>query len=275
MIPGFLLALREGLEAALIVGIVLGALRKTRHEEFKTTIWWGVAVAIVVSLVAAVALYLVGVSFDGTAEEAFEGITMLLAAGVLTWMIFWMHNHSRNISANIEADVHQAARQHSRRALFLLAFLAVVREGIELALFLTATSFASGAQQTVVGALLGLGAVILLAWALFSSLLKLNIRRFFQVTSILLILFAAGLVAHGVHELNEIGWIPAIIEHVWDINHIVNENAFAGEILKTLFGYNGNPALTEVIAYIVYFLGITFGLQRQQVRLTALRGASS
>jgi high-affinity iron transporter len=273
MVPGFLLALREGLEAALIVGLVLGALRKTRHEELKTIVWWGTAGAIVVSLAAAMILYLVGVSFEGKAEQAFEGITMLLAAGVLTWMIFWMQYHSRNISANLRADVHQAARQSSRRALFFLAFLAVVREGIELALLLTATSFASGAQQTVVGALLGLGAVILLAWALFSSLIKLNVRSFFQVTSILLILFAAGLVAHGVHELNETGWIPAIIQHVWDINHIINEKAFTGEILKTLFGYNGNPSLTEIMAYVAYFLVLFLGLHRQQVKLAALQQA--
>jgi high-affinity iron transporter len=271
MIPGFLLALREGLEAALIVGIVLGALRKIRHEELKTTVWWGAASAIVVSLVVAVILYLVGVSFEGKAEEAFEGITMLLAAGVLTWMIFWMQYQARNISANLEVDVRRAARQHSKRALFLLAFMAVVREGIELTLFLTATSFATGTQQTVIGALLGLGVVTLLAWALFSSLIKLNIRRFFQVTSILLILFAAGLVAHGVHELNEAGWIPAIIEHVWDINYIINEKAFGGEILKTLFGYNGNPSLTEIIAYAAYFLMLFLGLQRQQAKLTALK----
>jgi high-affinity iron transporter len=274
MIPGFLLALREGIEAVLIVGIVLGALRKTQREELKAAVWWGTVSAIVVSLVAAIVLYRVGVSFEGKAEEAFEGITMLLAAGVLTWMIFWMRFQSRNISTNLEADVRQAARQRSRRALFLLAFLAVVREGIELALFLTATSFASGAQQTVVGALLGLGAVTLLAWALFSSLIKLNIRRFFQVTSILLVLFAAGLVAHGVHELNEIGWIPTIIEHVWDINGIINEKSFGGEILKTLFGYNGNPSLTEIIAYAVYFLMLFLGLQRQQARIGAPQQAS-
>lgn len=273
MIPGFLLALREGLEAALIVGIVLGVLNRTRHEELKPTVWWGTISAIVVSLVAAAILYLVGVSFEGKAEEAFEGLTMLLAAGVLTWMIFWMQHQSRNIGANLEAEVRQAARQYSKRALFLIAFLAVVREGIELALFLTATSFATGAQQTIIGALLGLGAVTLLAWMLFSSLVKLNIRRFFQITSISLVLFAAGLVAHGVHELNEAGWIPAIVEHVWDMNHIINEKAFGGEILKTLFGYNGNPSLTEVVAYAVYFLILFLGLQRQQAKPTIVKQA--
>jgi high-affinity iron transporter len=274
MIPSFLLALREGLEAALIIGIVLGALRKTQHEGLKAAVWWGAASAIVVSIVAAVILYLASVSFEGKGEEVFEGITMLLAAGVLTWMIFWMQHQSQNISATLAADVRQAARQHSKRALFLVAFFAVVREGIELALFLTATSFVSDTQQTVIGALMGLGTVTLLAWALFSSLIKLNLRRFFQISSLSLILFAAGLVAHGVHELNEASWIPAIIEHVWDTNHIINEKAFGGEILKTLFGYNGNPSLTEIVAYVGYFLMLFLGLQRQQGKLAMLRQAS-
>jgi high-affinity iron transporter len=271
MLPSFLLTLREGLEAALIIGLVLGALRKTRHEELRTTVWLGTATAVAISLIAAGILYLVGISFAGKAEEAFEGITMLLAAGVLTWMIFWMKYQSRQISASLEAGVRQAVRLHSRRALFMIAFLAVVREGIELALFLTAASFASGAQQTLVGALLGLGAVALLAWALFSSLVRLNLRYFFNFSSILLILFAGGLVAHGVHELNEAGWIPAVVEHVWDINHIVDENGIGGSILKSLFGYNGNPSLTEVIAFIAYFVALFLGLQRQQGQLAAVR----
>jgi len=271
MVPSFLLALREGLEAALIIGIVLGVLKKARRQELGTTVWLGAMSAVITSLVAAIILYLVGISFEGKAEGAFEGITMLLAAGVLTWMIFWMKYQSRNISASLEAEVRQAVRLHSKRALFLVAFLAVVREGIELALFLTAASFTSGAQQTLVGAGLGLAATALLAWALFSSLIRLNLRHFFNISSILLVLFAAGLVAHGVHELNEVGWVPAVVEHVWDTNHIIDENGFAGTILKTLFGYNGNPSLTELLAYVAYFFAIFLGLQRQQVQLAALR----
>lgn len=274
MVPSFLLALREGLEAALIIGIVLGVLRKSGRQELGTTVWLGAGSAVITSLLAAIILYVVGVSFEGKAEEAFEGITMLLAAGVLTWMIFWMKYQSRNISASLEAEVRQAVRVHSRRALFLIAFLAVVREGIELALFLTAASFTSGAQQTLIGAGLGLAATALLAWALFSSLIRLNLRHFFNVSSILLILFAAGLVAHGIHELNEAGWVPAVVEHVWDINHLVDENGVTGTVLKTLFGYNGNPSLTEVLAYFAYFVALYFGLQRQQGQLAALRQAT-
>jgi high-affinity iron transporter len=143
----------------------------------------------------------------------------------------------------------------------MLAFLAVVREGIELALFLTASAFASTAAQTFSGALIGLFTSILLGWLLFKTTVRLDLRRFFQVTGILLILFAAGLVAHGVHEFNEIGWLPAIVEQVWDLNPVLNENSTVGEILKALFGYNGNPALTEMLAYLAYFVAIAFGLR--------------
>ena len=147
------------------------------------------------------------------------------------------------------------------RALFSLAFLAVVREGIELALFLTAATFASDVQSTLLGTLLGLSAAIFLGWGLFASTRRLNLSRFFQVTGVLFILFAAGLVAHGVHEFDEVGWIPSVVEHVWDTNPIIDENSTLGLMLKALFGYNGNPSLTEVLAYLAYYVAIFFGLR--------------
>lgn len=268
MIPSFLLALREGLEAALIVGIVLGALRKINREDLKPTAWAGTITAVVVSVAAAVILYLVGVSFEGKAEEIFEGITMLLAAAVLTWMIFWMRYQAKTMSVNLADETRQAALHQGKQTVFAVAFLAIFREGIELALFLVAASFASGAQATIIGGILGLVVIIALSWAFFSSLIKLDLGRFFQYTSIILILFAAGLVAHGVHELNEAGWIPVIIEHVWNINPLINEDGFLGSILKTLFGYNGNPSLTEVIAYTGYFVILFFSLRRLQEKIT-------
>jgi high-affinity iron transporter len=186
---------------------------------------------------------------------------MLLAAGVLTWMIFWMNRQARSIRDELEAGVNRATAAGGGRALFSLAFLAVVREGIELALFLTAASFASDAQSTILGALLGLAVAVLLGWGLFASTVRLDLRRFFQVTGFLLILFAAGLVAHGVHEFNEVGWIPSVVEHVWDVNPILNENSTVGLMLKALFGYNGNPSLTEVLAYFAYFILILYSLR--------------
>ena len=263
MLPGFLLALREGLEITLIIGIVLGALRKTGHTELKNTAWAGAASAAVLSLLAALLLNRMGAVLEGTAEEIFEGLTMLLAASVLTWMIFWMQRQSRSLKSEIENSVRQATQQNNRRALFALAFLAVLREGIELALFLTAASQASQTLPTALGALLGLGAAAVLGWALFAATLRLDLRRFFLVTGFLLLLFAAGLVAHGVHELNEAGWIPAIVEQLWDTSLLINEESSLGVMLKALFGYNADPSLTEVLAYWLYLGGITLALLRQ------------
>ena len=262
MLPSYLLSLREGLEAALIIGIVLGALRKTRREEFTSTVWLGVISASLISIVTAILLTAFGYSLEEKAEMIFEGITMLLAAGVLTWMIFWMNRQSQNIKSELEEDIRRATSAGTgRRAVFFVAFLAVLREGVELALFLTAAAFASDSFQTTLGAILGLGTSALLGWTLFASTVRLDLRRFFQVTGVLLILFAAGLVAHGIHEFNEVGWIPAIVEHVWDVNAIVDESSTLGGLLKALFGYNGNPSLTEMIGYAAYFIMIGIGLR--------------
>ncbi len=262
MLPSFLLALREGLEAALIIGIVLGALRKFDRGGLSRVVWLGAGGAGAFSVIVAVGLHTVGVSLEGAAEQIFEGFTMLLAAGVLTWMIFWMQRQARSIKGDLEAEVRQAALSASGKALFSLAFLAVLREGVELALFLTAASMTSGAQQTLVGGLLGLGAAAVLGWLLFATTVRLNLRSFFQVTSVLLLLFAAGLVAYGVHEFNEVGWIPALVAPLWNTNPVLDEGSFVGQLLKALFGYNGDPSLTEVLAYLVYLAGIFFGLRR-------------
>jgi high-affinity iron transporter len=261
MLPSFLLSLREGIEAALIIGIVLGALRQMRRTDLNSTVWLGTLSAAALSILGGVLLTMLGLSFEGPAEQIFEGTTMILAAALLTWMIFWMNRTARNLKSSIEGDIQRAALATGKRAVFFVAFLAILREGIELALFLTASVFATDTVQTLLGALLGLGTAILLGWSIFAAIIRLDLRRFFQVTGILLILFAAGLVAHGIHEFNEVGWIPAVIEHVWDVNTIVDENSTFGQLLKALFGYNGNPSLTEVIAYLVYFVTILLGLK--------------
>ncbi len=261
MLPSYLLSLREGIEAALIIGIVLGALRQMRRTELVPAVWLGTLSAVALSILGGVLLTNLGLSFEGAAEEIFEGVTMLLAAALLTWMIFWMSRTARTLKSDLEADIHKAAFTTGKRAVFFVAFLAILREGIELALFLTASVFATDAVQTILGALLGLGTSILLGWSIFAAIIRLDLRRFFQVTGFLLILFAAGLVAHGVHEFNEVGWIPAVIEHVWDVNAIVDEKSTFGLLLKALFGYNGNPSLTEMLAYVAYFIAVFFGLR--------------
>jgi len=275
MLASFLLALREGLEAALIIGIVLGALRKLQRNDLAPTVWAGVGSAIIVSLVAGIGLYAIGVELEGQAEQIFEGLTMLLAAGVLTWMIFWMNRQSHSIKSDLEQGVNRTVSAADKRGLFWLAFLAVVREGIELALFLTAATFASSTVFMVVGALLGLGTAVLLGWTLFATTVRLDLRRFFQVTGILLILFAAGLVAHGVHELVETGLLPALIDPVWDINTLIPETSFVGMILKTLFGYNANPTLMEMLAYFGYLIAVGIGLRAANKRTEKVEAVSA
>jgi high-affinity iron transporter len=271
-LPSFLLSLREGLEAALIIGIVLGALGRLNRSDLKPVVWRGAALAVALSLVAGLILNLLGMRFEGQAEEVFEGIAMLLAAGVLTWMILWMQRHGREIKQHLETKTRQAASQKGQGALFLLAFLAVFREGIELALFLLAATMSSGLPNTLIGGLLGLALAIGSGWILFNSTRRLNVRQFFQVTNVILILFAAGLAGLGIHELNEARWVPAIIEHVYDINPLLDENSQVGLILKALFGYNGNPSLTEIIAYAGYFTIlslVSLNNQRKQVQAEA------
>ena len=221
MIAALLITLREGLEAALIVGLALNGL---------------------------------GVAFEGRGEEVFEGAAMLVAAGVLTWMIFWMQRQGRQIQTELESDVRRAVTTGSRWALFSLAFVAVVREGIETVLFLTAAAFSATPTQTLVGSGLGLAIATLLGWLMLAMGKRLDVQAYFRVTGILLILFAAGLVAHGLHELQEAALLPIFIEHVWDVNPILDENGTVGSLLKALFGYNGNPSLLEVVAYVAYFM---------------------
>ncbi len=249
MVASFFLSFREGLEAALIIGITLGALRRMHRLDLAPAVWRGVGAAVLVSLVAAAALTMLGARFEGRAEELFEGAAMLLAAGILTWMIFWMQRQAGKLRENIETNVQQAVFGGGQGALFTLAFIAVVREGLELALFLVAAGLAADSGLALPGAGLGLLAALAAGWVLFAGASRLNIRAFFQVTNILLLFFAAGLVAHGVHELNEAGIIPAVIENVWDLNFILDENSIVGSLMKALFGYNGNPSLTEVFAY--------------------------
>ena len=261
MFASFLLALREGLEAALVMGVILGALTKLNHAHLKPAVWLGAAVAVLFSLLAGVSLFRFGVSLEGDAEKIFEGSTMLLAAGVLTWMIFWMKRQSRGLTQSLEARVLAASHRSAFLSLAFLAFITIVREGVELTLFITAAAFSVDQSQALWGAVAGLAAAVLLGWLLYTSSIRLNLRRFFNTTSLLLLIFAAGLVAHGVHEFNELGWIPAIIDPVWNMNHILDESSAIGQVFKALFGYNGNPSLTEVLSYLGYLLFIVAGLR--------------
>ena len=268
-----LITFREGLEAALIVGIVIGYLVKIGQGRRVRTAWAGVGTAVALSALLAFGISAVGAELQGRAEQIFEGVTMFLAVGVLTWMIFWMRFQARFLKVSLEKEVQTAATSGQTLALFGVAFVAVFREGVETALFLSASAFAADGAGTLIGALLGLAIAVALGWLIYASTVRLNVRLFFNVTSVLLLFFAAGLLAHGVHEFQEASLLPMTIENVWNINHILNEKSTLGEILKALFGYNGNPSLLEVISYAAYWVvalaGVRWWVKRRAARMTA------
>lgn len=259
MLASFLLVLREGLEITLILGILLSALRRLGQANLAKHVWAGAGSALVVSLAAGTALTLLGIRLEGPAEAIFEGLTLFLAAALLTGAIFWMHRRGRRLQEHLAAQV-QRTTGRGKKALFLLALVVVGREGLELALFLSAATLSAGSLSTALGVVAGLGLATLLGWGVYTSTVRLNLRAFFLITGGLLLLFAAGLVAHGVHELNEVGWIPPLYAPVWDLNNIIHEDSPAGQLLKTLFGYNGDPSLSEVLAYLSFLIGTGTGL---------------
>jgi len=259
MLPSFILSLREGIEAALVIGIVLASVRQLRRLDLTSAIWAGTGSATLVSLLTAILLTWLGLELKDPGEAIFEGITMLLAAGILTWMIFWMSVRTRNMKADLESSVLRASHA-GKWSLFGLAFIAVLREGVELALFLTAATFSSSTPATILGGLLGLGTAILLGWSFFATTVRLDLRRFFRVTGFLLLLFAAGLVGRSAGELVLVGWIPALIGHVWDLGGIVSEASVLGQTLGALFGYSASPSLMQVLVYAAYFGTVLVGI---------------
>ncbi len=265
MAASLLITLREGLEAALIVSIILAYLARTGNREQFRNVWAGVLGAIAVSLLTGAIVFTTAGSLGEKAEEIFEGIAMLIAVGILTYMIFWMRKISRHIRKELEAKIDTALKVGSTFALTSLVFVAVLREGLETVLFMFSVVRTSTPLASATGGTFGLALAILLGYSVYKGSKLLNLRAFFNVTSILLILFAAGLLAHGIHELQEASAIPVVIEHVWDINFILSEKGLLGSFLQALFGYNGNPSLIEALSYATYLIWASWFYLRSSV----------
>lgn len=247
-----LLTTREGLEASLIVGIVLAYLAKTDNRQQFRVIWLGTAAAVLVSAVSGAALFFTLGELEGRAEQIFEGAAMFSAVAVLTWMIFWMRKQARFLKGELESKLASAIAAGSAVGLASVVFFAVLREGVETALFLFAISESSTPLTTGIGAVVGLAISITLGAGLYLGTRRLDLRQFFTVTGMLLIVFAAGLLAHGIHEFQEAGLLPVTIERVWNTNGIVSDESTTGEFLKALLGYNGDPSFLEVLAWLAY-----------------------
>ncbi len=255
MVSDFLIPFREGLEAALIVGIILAYLFKSNGQGYVKYVLAGVAVAIVASIVTAIAFQSVAGGFSGTSEQLFEGVTMLLAAAVLTYVIFWMARLQH--TKHIETKVKQHVDAGHAWGLFALSFFAVYREGVELVLFMGAAFFAASDVSLPLAAA-GLASAAVVGFLVFKTAMHFHLKKIFNVTGILLILFAAGLVAHGVHEFQEASVLPTPYGKVWNTNGILDEKSTVGTFAKALFGYNGDPFDLEAAAYFVYLLLIGF-----------------
>ncbi len=247
-----LILLREGLEAALIVAILLGYLRKIGQSAHARYVWGGVAAAVVASAALAGLFRVVAGGFEGRAEAIFEGVVLLAAVVVLTSMILWMQSQARHIRGQLERRVDQALSAGQLLGLSSVAFVAVLREGVESVLFLAAVFIVEPDAGAVAGALVGLGGALALAHLMYRASVRLDLRRFFFYTGLLLVLVAAGLLASSVHELQEAGLVPVVVERVWDMSGVLDESGVVGSLLKALFGYDADPSLLEVLAWVAY-----------------------
>ena len=235
------------------MGIILAYLKKSGNRHAFRSVWLGTGLAIAVSVIVGSIIFFAASELEGRGEEIFEGLASLTAAGLLSWMIFWMHRQSANIKGHLHSQIQTALGSGSSLGLIMLSFVAVVREGIETALFLFAATTAEGSPGLYAfGGILGLGIALAIGIGIYKGASRINLRSFFTVTSLLLILFGAGLLAHGIGELQEAGVIPSLVEHVWDSSRLLPEASTFGKFLTATFGYRESPSLVEAIAYFSY-----------------------
>jgi len=275
MIESFVIALREGIEAALIVGIILGYLKRVGAASLSRPVYAGILLGVLASIAAAGLLVALRVEFEGRYEQVFEGSTMLLAAAILTSMILWMRNNSRAYSDDLKRKVENAVTSRQSYGLAVLAFVSIFREGIETVLFLGSASFTTTGVQVLVGGSLGLLASVVIGYAILRYSVKLNLKMFFTVTSVMLIFFAAGLVSRAVGEFGEAGLLSPIIEHVWNTGGIVGGESTLGRVLGALFGYDASPSLAQLLAYAVYWAVVVAWMFRDTVAALIRRNPAS
>ena len=271
MLATFFLMLREGLEAALIVGIVAAYLVKIGRRDQLPRIAVGVASAVALSIAIGVAVVLTIDELPEVVQATAEGIAALVAVAVLTWMLFWMRRQGRAIKGELEHGVDLAISSGGTYALVALAFVAVIREGVETALFLIpVVSFNGTGVDTLAGGVLGLAGAIVTGWAIFVAGRRVNLRRFFTVTGTILIFVAAGLVAFAVHEFGEAGLI-ANTSVAFDLGAVLSDTSPLGSILHGLFGYRSAPTVLELVGYLAYLVPVLvlFVVDRPFVRRAA------
>ena len=258
MLVPFLIMLREGLEAALIVGIIASYLRQTGRGAWIPAVWIGIFLATTLALLVGAGLQLVSAEFPQRQQEMFEAVVGLIAVGVLTWMVFWMRRAAQGLRSELTGALDNAfASGHSHTyALIGMVFLAVAREGLESVFFLLAVFQQSQGTAAPLGALLGVICSVFAGWAFYRGSLRLNLKHFFRVTGLFILLVAAGLLAGSVRALHEAGWWNHAQQILFDLSNWLPLDTPLGSVFAGVFGYQPAPSLSEVVAY-VGFLTIT------------------
>lgn len=255
---GLLTGLREGVEAALIIAIICAYLAKTGNRHHFPKVFAGAGLAIALSAILGVILFVSVGGLQEPYEQIFEAITLFAAAAVVTWMLFWMRRQARTVKGELQAAVDRALDEGSVMALAVLAFVAVIREGLETSLFLVgqANSADQGAPSILVGALIGLAIAAALGVGFYHGSRRINLATFFRWTGVALIFIAAGLLSVGVHELIEIGVIAVGAQTLFDLSSVLPHSADGGNVigqfLRALFGYSSTPEVTTFLVWLTY-----------------------
>jgi high-affinity iron transporter len=272
---GLLTGLREGVEAALIVSIVLAYLVKTGNGAQASKIWVGTGLAVVVSTALGLILFNTVGAFQEPYEQIFEGSTMLLAAAVVTWMLFWMRRQAVSVKGALQSAIDRVLNSGGAWGLALLAFTAVIREGVETSLFLvgqatsaTTSAGTSSAGSVLLGAVVGLAIAIFIGYALYRGSRRVNLAVFFRWTGIGLIFIAAGLLSHAVHEFIEIGALGSgpWTNVAFDVSGILSHDEGIGSFLRAIFGYSANPEILTLVVHVGYVAAVLWLYLRPVVR---------
>jgi len=262
MVPIFL-AFREGIEAVLVIVIILLYLKNTDQRFYYKYVYIGSILAIISSLIFAFVFSALFGGFSGTSEQIFEGVAFIISGIFVLTLVLWMSKEGPKMKKHLEEKVEFSIESGRVLSIAILTYIIIIREGIELVLLLTgATSVGSLNQVDVIlGSLIGLGISVGLGLLIYYGVKNINLSKFFKITNVILILFVAGLITYGIHELIEAGVVNPIIQEVWNIKHILPEKfpdgnpitpewlEVVGSLLKALFGYNANPSLLEIIIY--------------------------
>lgn len=273
MLANYLIGLREGLEAALVVSILVAYLVKTERQDLLPRIWLGVGIAVTVSLGFGFALYYGPRTLTFEAREAIGGTLSILAVALVTWMIFWMARAARTLSGELRGQIDDAA-DGPWFALVLVAILAVGREGLETALFLWSATEAvsrdsNATWQPLVGAALGIATAVLLGYLLYRGAIRINLSTFFTWTGAFLILIAGGVLSYGVHDLQEAGILPGLHNLAWDVSDTIDPTTWYATLLKGIFNFSPQTTVLEAVAWVLYVVPVMFLFFRSVRRRSA------